>query len=182
MTKKEIQSQYFDWMYRLVHRRGKFRKQSYRKLMHYLDRVDFTYTIGNDGNRAEDGVGLRYRFGYEFSYEQQMIAAYLDDRPCSVLEMMVALSLRIEEHIMEDFDPDDRTNEWFWNMVVSMGLSTMDDTCFSEQYAECIVTRFLNRDYWPNGEGSLFTIRNCERDMRKVEIWYQMNYFINSIS
>jgi len=47
-----------------------------------------------DGNRAEDGIDLRYRFGYEKEYEGSTIASYLDNSPCSVLEMLIALAFR----------------------------------------------------------------------------------------
>ena len=80
-----------------------------------------------DADRAEDGINLRYRFGYENGYESAMIASYLDDRPCSVLEMMVALSMKMEEQIMDDPDIGDRTSVWFWKMIDNLGLGTMHD-------------------------------------------------------
>lgn len=51
-----------------------------------------------------------------------MIASYLDNRPCSVLEMIIALAIRLEEHIMDDPDIGNRTGQWFWDMIVSLGL------------------------------------------------------------
>ena len=43
------------------------------------------------------------------------------------------------------------------------------------------VRRFMDGKYKPNGKGGLFTIPSCERDLRTVEIWYQMNWYLNSI-
>ena len=77
--------------------------------------------IPMDGNRAEDGIDLRYRFGHEQHYSDAMVASFLDDRPCSVLEMMIALSIRCEEHIMDDPDVGNRTGQWFWSMIASLG-------------------------------------------------------------
>ena len=91
MTRSELNSEYFDWMCQLVCNRRYTRGLSYQKLLRFLHNVDFNYTIEMDGNREEDGIDLRYRFGYENSYENAMISSYLDNSPCSVLEMMIAL-------------------------------------------------------------------------------------------
>ena len=41
--------------------------------------------------------------------------------------MMIALAIRCEEHIMDDPDAGDRTGQWFWSMLVSLGLGSMDE-------------------------------------------------------
>ena len=181
MTKDELNNLYFEWMRQLVCNKRYTKGLSYRKLLIQLHRTDFNYIIGLDGNRAEDGIDLRYRFGYENSYEGPMIAAYLDDRPCSVLEMLVALAIRCEEHIMDDPDIGDRMGQWFWNMIANLKLSSMDDEHFNKTYTENIITKFLNREYERNGKGGLFTVRHCKHDLRSVEIWYQMCWYLDSI-
>lgn len=181
MTKNELNSEYFNWMCQLV-LDGRYSKRvSYRKLLQFLYSVDFTYTIAMDGNREEDGIDLRYRFGYDNSYESAMISAYLDTRTCSVLEMMIALAIRCEEHIMDDPDIGNRTGQWFWNMIVNLGLDSMTDAKFDKGYANEVVERFLNREYRRNGEGGLFTVEHCRKDLRMVEIWYQMCWYLDSI-
>ena len=91
-----------------------------------------------------------------------------------MLEMMVGLSIRIEEHIMEDSSAGKRTGQWFWNMVVSRGLAAMDDQRFNEELAESVIERFSRRDYQPNGAGGLFTLSRPTEDMRTLDIWYQL--------
>ena len=93
MTRDELIDQYFDWMYQLVVD-DRYSNKSYRKLFARLYDTEFTYTIPMDGNRAEDGIDLRYRFGREQLYSDAMVASCLDDRPCSILEMMIALAIR----------------------------------------------------------------------------------------
>ena len=178
MTKRELNEEYFNWMYRLVFKNEK--RRSYRKLLKYLNSVEFTYILDFDSNRAEDGMDLRYRFGYEHDYNGPMIAAYLDDRPCSVLEMMVALANRCEEQIMDDPHAGCRRGQWFFSMLASLGLSNMNDENFVRSDAEEIVSRFLSRQYARNGEGGLFTV-NSQHDMRNAEIWYQLNWYLDSI-
>lgn len=181
MTKNQLNDEYFEWLYRLIYNERYSKKLSYRRLMQRLHSIDFKYTIPMDGNRAADGVDLRYRFGNEEHYENCMIASYLDDRPCSVLEMMIALAIRCEEDIMDNPDVGDRTGQWFWNMIVSLGLGSETDNNFDRLYIDKVVDRFLKREYASDGQGGLFTIENCEYDLRSMEIWYQMCHYMDTI-
>ena len=177
----DIKREYFEWMYGIVCDTRYSRRSSYRKLLSRLNREQFTYTIGMDGNRAADGIDLRYRFGHDKGYPYSAIATYLDVDPCSVLEMMIALSIRCEENIMEDSDIGDRTGQWFWNMIVSLGLGPMTDSKYSETYVNDHLIRFLNREYKRTGEGGLFTIEHSRKDMRSIEIWYQMCMYLEEL-
>lgn len=181
MTRDYIINRYFNWMYDLICINRFSRRLSYRKLLDYLFRTDFIYIIGLDGNRAEDGINLRYRFGHECGYTDAEISNLLDDRDCSVLEMMVALAIRCEEHIMDDPDIGNRTGQWFWDMIENLELSEMTDTKFDICYVEDVIERFLHREYGHNGEGGLFTIRNCKYDLRSEEIWYQMMWYLDYV-
>lgn len=64
--------------------------------------------------------------------------------------------------------------------AVMVGVD-MDDAYFDERYADKVITRFLNREYEPNGAGGLFRIKDCPYDLRSVEIWYQMCWYFDSI-
>lgn len=181
MTKNELNREYFEWMYQLVYNEQYSRRLSYRKLLSHLHDVEFIYVIGMDSNRAEDGIDLRYRFGYEQQYESPMIATFLDDRFCSILEMLIALAMRCEEHIMDDPNVGNRTGQWFWNMIVNLGLGSMYDHHFSEKRVDDIIEAFVNRQYKRNGEGGLFTVKHCRNDLRSAEIWYQMCWYLDEI-
>lgn len=176
-----LYNKYFDWMYKIVCDERYFDRESYEKLLSYLYKREFIYSIDMDGNRAEDGIDLRYRFAYELGYDDSMVISQLDDKPCSVLEMMIALAIRCEEHIMDDPDIGDRTVQWFWNMINNLGLDSMNDAYFDEDRVEVIIDRFLNRDYDENGKGGLFTVKHCAHDLRTVEIWYQMCWYLDDI-
>lgn len=177
----DLSERYFQWMYRLMCDGRYNKKASYRNLLLKLYETPFEYFIPLDGNRAEDGIDLRYRFGREKKYSDAVIAAHLDIRPCSILEMMVALAIRCEEHIMEDDELGDRTGQWFWNMIVSLGLGSMDDRRYNPEYVDETIERFLTRNYERNGKGSLFTVEHSHSDMRNIEIWYQMCLYIGEI-
>lgn len=179
MTKNDILDDYFDWIYQIVSGGFSPKKLSYKKLLRLLFNTEFTYSMPMDGNRYEDGIDLRYRFGDDVGVEDAAIAGYLDDKPCSVLEMMVALAFRMEEQIMTNPDIGDRTGQWFWNMVASLDLGHMSDSRFNETEAVDILEAFLDRDYAPNGEGGLFIVKHPNYDMRDAEIWNQANWYLN---
>ena len=173
----DVREQYFNWMYDMVFTK---RPPSYVRLLRYLNSQEFTYNIRLDGNRADDGLYLRYRFKQENHLRAVDVDRCLTGK-CSVLEMMVALCLRIEEDIMDDPVKGNRIHKWFHVMLKSLGLLDMDDAYFDERYADKVITRFLNREYEPNGAGGLFRIKDCPYDLRSVEIWYQMCWYFDSI-
>ena len=176
MTKDELDNEYFKWMYQLV----RPSHGSYKILLCQLHGINFYNLIDMDADRAEDGINLRYRFGYENGYESAMIASCLDNRPCSVLEMMVALAIKIEEQIMDDPDIGNRTGLWFWKMIENLGLKNMHDAVIDTDYVEEIISRFLDRNYQRDGSGGLFIVHG-HGDLRNVEIWYQMLRYLNDI-
>lgn len=176
MKRNNINNRYFEWLSKIVCGRRYAKQISYRKLFMYLYDTDFRYSILMDANRAEDGLDLREKFSRE-----EGVDLYLD-KPCSVLEMMVALSLRCEQEYMDDPIFGDRTGQWFWGMVVNLGLGSMIDDRFDIDYVEETVNIFLDREYSPDGEGGLFRIKDCEDDLRDVEIWYQFCWYLDSIT
>ena len=177
MNDLDLNTEYFEWMCGLVCNNRYTKTVSYRMLLTCLHNTDFTYTIPRDENRAEDGLDLRYRFAYENHIENAEDHIY---GPCSVLEMMIALAIRCEENIMDDPSYGNRTGQWFWGMIVNLGLGSMTDDRFDEQFVDDVIFKLLNREYEPNGKGGLFTVRNCKYDLRTVEIWYQMCWYLDT--
>ena len=180
MTREDLSSRYFEWLCGIVFDGRYLEEDSYSKLLLLLHSIDFEVVIGMDQNRAEDGIDLRYRFGDESGYIQPMIASLLDIVPCSVLEMMVALSFQCE-NIMDDPEKGNRLSKWFWTMIENLGLESMDDNNFDEKFAKYVIFRFLSRDYSNNGKGGLFVIDNCKYDLNEVEIWQQMCWYLDAI-
>lgn len=173
-----ILNEYFEWMIRLVCDGKYSRGLSWRKLFRLLHETEFIYILEMDGNRADDGIDLRYRFAFDSGYNERTINDALGDHPCSMLEMMVALAQRCEEHITDDPDSGNRTGKWFFEMIESLGLLDMDDERFDKLIAADILDRFMRREYRSDGRGGLFTISG-HYDMRSAEIWYQMMWYLN---
>lgn len=171
----QINASYFEWLYKYVCNGRANERVSYKKLFALLHDTEFTFYIRNDLNRARDGVDLRYRFAIRM--RDDSIVDILDG-PCSVLEMMVALAVRCEETIMDDPRYGDRTNQWFWNMLSNLGLSYMTDDRFDKQIAINKIYNFLERQYDADGRGGLFYIKGCKYDLRDVEIWTQLCWYL----
>ena len=181
MNRDQIVNEYFDWLNSFVCGKRFAREISYKKLLMHLHGIEYRWILPDDENRAGDGESLRWRFACDIGEERSLdIDRYLSE-PCSVLEMMVALSIRCEETIMDDTRVGDRTGQWFWGMITNLGLGSMTDDNYSRDYVDSVIDRFLRNDYESNGKGGLFTIRNCEYDLRSVSIWCQLCWYLDSL-
>ena len=67
----------------------RYTDERFNNLFMHLYSCDFIWprTILGDSNRAADGIQLRKDLGF---------FDILQDKPCSILEMLIALSLRME--------------------------------------------------------------------------------------
>lgn len=174
-----LQKEYFEWLYHQVCSDNNYSKLSHRKLLKFLDSVDFIPILPMDDNRRIDGIDFRYQFGYERGYSNHLIHELIDTRNCSVLEMMIALAFRVEEQITSNYIYGNRTGQWFWVMIMSLGLGQMDDSRFDEQYCFQVIDNFMRRNFEPNGRGSLFVLEHPLDDLRKVDIWTQFMWYLS---
>ena len=58
-------------------------------------------------------------------------------------------------------------------------LDVSSPSKFDRDYVEDIVQKFLDRKYSRNGDGGLFTVNRSRYDLRSVEIWYQMCWYLD---
>lgn len=130
-----------------------------------------------DENRAKDGVNMRNLFCDAYRLDGEQMQAIFGSKPCSMLEMMIALAVRIED----DFMGTESTNNvprWFWSMIFSMGLNICSDSCFDSNKVDHIILQFIEHKYAPDGRGSLFNIPMHNLDFRNMQIWDQMNQWL----
>lgn len=173
-----IINDYFEWMSDIVCGERYSKEISFRKLLMHLHNTEFRYSISKDKNRAVDGISLRYKYAIHHGYLEEPECL---DGPCSVLEMMVALAVRCEATLMDDTRYGDRTRQWFWGMIANLGLGSMVDGRFDRDLVNDILNTFMDRKYARDGKGGLFTVRDCRYDMRKIEIWAQLNEYLNTL-
>lgn len=174
MNKLAMQTEYFKWLCDRVP--SDFGKKSYSKLLKQLYIEEFTYEGDMDENRAIQGASLRQ----EYADGKCLGDYWMAEFPCSVLEMMVALSSIIENRIMKDDSAGDQTGRWFWEMIASMGLMYMDDEHFREDVVHKKIQKMLVHDFGPDGRGGLFTVNNSSVDLRGLDIWYQAQVYLSS--
>lgn len=167
-----MNNKYFEWVYNTM-----CQTEDYTKLFETLHQMEFVYVNPYDANRLSDGLSLRNR--YKYITNDNTVYEY--NNPCSVLEMIAALAIRCE-YIMDDPTKGDRTSQWFWVMIVSLGIGNMNNNNYDEDYIYECINIFLNHDYERDGKGGLFFVRGYTGDMRALEIWEQMCIYLNTIN
>lgn len=167
---RRVDELYFKWLVSIIDDGD---TEDFTDLLRYLYSREFTWTIDFDSNRAAYGLELRNKFIYDNDYGERM-SKYMPDGPCSVLEMMIGLAISAESVVGDSVD-------WFWFFIKNLGLKDCRNDNFSQIAVSRKIDIFLNRQFRPDGKGGLIYIRNSENDLRKIEIWYQVMFYINSI-
>lgn len=152
-----------DYFYALVDRINGY---GYEDMLSVLYNTPFTSRIPKDNNRLKDCIALRDRYGY---FNRQ-------DGNC--FEIFVCLALDMDE-LLRDQDHGDRTEEWFWLMMTNIGLVNYDNNNFNEKEVENIIDIFVKRKYKTDGRGGPFPLRYPRDNMRKTDLWYQLNWYVN---
>lgn len=149
-------------------------------LFDVLYATPFEAKVPMDRNRVEDAKALRLRFAEEAGLEYRK---EYDEWPCSFLEMLVALSCKLEDLVLYDGYLGDRKADWFWMILGNMGLGGCNDAYMMyEPGAEWVVHNavetVVERRYDASGTGGMFPLRAPMEDQRTVEIWYQAHAYI----
>ena len=170
-----MREHYFWWLISKVGVAKANEKSNYILLLHYLYKHDYrwSYKIQNDANRADDGIGLRLLY---FQETGKRIDVF-DGRPCSILEMLVAFATKIEMNIMGE-PGSDNVERWFWEMIHNLKLDSMNDYAFDELYVRNALSRWMDRQFERNGDGSLFPLQKSHANQRKMSAWDQMNAYL----
>ena len=184
--KQDLSKSYFDWLFSKVYDQGGEKVKSHRKLLNALFEFPFKPTNPLDQAREEDGIDLRWRYYWEnFHIDDNTDISIYNFNPnmyhtqCSVLEMMVALAFRADENFTREHIHRSSVPDIFWEMITNMGLIAETDPLFDIEYVTLKLERFISRTYEPNGRGGLFYFKNIDTDIREVEIWYQLCWYVN---
>lgn len=169
-----ISSEYFSYMKSLIY--DPSYSDNHLEVLNALNTVDFRVILDMDYNRIGDAIEFRADFERRNGYFEPILTENV-----SVLEVMVSLAVRCEEMIMANTKFGDRTHIWFWYMVESMNLLEFDDWNFNFDEVMSRIEHMLDRNYEKDGFGSLFYVPNCGKNMKKLDIWYQMQCWLNTI-
>lgn len=179
---ENVKERYLKWLCGLVglhNRRG----LSYWMLARELYSIPYKAMIGSDHDREYDGRNLRYIFSHECCPGRPEQILLLLEGPCSVLEMLVAFSMRIDDWLNGGDEHERR--RWFFQMLYNLKIdwyddgacSSMDGRAFADDVESRLDIWMTRRHRW-NGEGGLFPLRTADRDQRQVDIWYQLQAYL----
>lgn len=144
----------------------------------YVRDFEWGAKFPDDENRAKDGLELRKIFASESGIDKSEIG--IDWKPCSCLEMMIAIARRIEFEIVAVPGSED-VPRWFWMFMHNLGLDPSDAGCEDLVYVDSRISRWLQRKYQRDGKGGIFVVSDDYFDMRKMTIWKQMNAVLNEM-
>lgn len=175
---RKIKNEYLEWLYDLVCDDTYSNHVLYHKLFNTLLNRKFIWFIPRDENRAIDGLELRDTF--QNLYPE--IPCMPNASGCSVLEVLIALAKRCENSIASDDEFGDRTGQWFWEMIVNMGLGKYDDGQYDDEEVNYIIDLFLNRNYDDHSLiGCAFNVQYPKAPMNQTELWYQMCWHLSEV-
>lgn len=171
---KPLDELYFEWLYKHIGTvRNRNPARSHWLLAKQLFTIPFNNFVGNDENRAMDGVALRKKFIDECDIED--IEVNWLQLECSLLEMLIALACRVA------YESYDETGDWFWRFMDNLAIRQFTDDVYDQTVdleVERVLTRFVKRHYKRNGVGGIFPLRNPQKDQRREELWYQMSAYL----
>lgn len=162
--------QYLIWRCHLEYMR------KYSRLFACLHAIPFTWTLDRDDNREADGIELRD--GYSIPSEYSKYEDEFRDHWCSVLEMLIALAIRVDDDLIGD-PAEEHPEEFFMVMIRNLGLDIYKGNRYSKEDVIKIVDRWLWREFDRSGRGSPFPLKYVRTDQRKVEIWDQMSSYVS---
>ena len=175
---------YFDWLCELVN--GKDPRESYVRMLGVLFSRQYSYDcwLELEKDRVDDGVELRRTFVEDICIPQgenpnAALAILGGTWSCSVLEMLVALAIRIDRDVLGEGERCDPTR-WFWEMIRNLDIA-IPDSYFRDEDVIAIdkaLGRWLTRSYEPDGTGGIFPIPGSPNDQRKELTWYQMHEYL----
>jgi len=169
---------YLCWLIRLIG--DGYSENCYWKLLRKLHSTPFFYELDYDRNRAVDGLCLRKKFVKETTGTLLTQADLETGPPCSVLEMLVALSMNAEDSLSYNPEIEGSTKQWFWTIMHNLKLDIYTDNYWFEENVEQILNVFMHHFYAFDGTGGgAFPCPGVEKDMRTMDIWWQLGAYFN---
>lgn len=170
----EYVDSYFDWLCELIN----LRYDQYEILIRELYSIDYIWVRPLDSDRAEDGLILRKTY-----HSSQGFSGSLDDKPCSVLEVLITLAQAMN-FILDDDDRGDRTRIWFWELIKNLGLTDFTNVKIEQSsYSILNTVRYICeiwmlRQFQYDGRGSPFPLRHPYEDQRSLDMVRQLNAYV----
>lgn len=150
----------------------------YSMLLRRLYDIPFEVRVEMDENRRVDAMTMKMEY-IESDFGPKTGENSLIGRYISVLEVLFALAKRMENDILGDpMTEIDNSSVYFWDMLRNLDVEKYRNDNFKRVNVDEKVCKWLRRDYSRDGKGSIFYVPRSKIDMRKEEIWVQMQSYI----
>ena len=168
----EIREAYFNWLVQYM----ELDRNHLIEIGKILHSTQFIAINLKDRNRAFDGKALREQFKNASLFDDYRCL----DGPCSVLELLIGIAIRID-YLMREPGQSDQTVKWFYMLLDNLHIAEFTDDHFGytdREKIKDILNKFILRKYNYDGEGGLFPLHHSRQNQTKIEIWYQMSAFL----
>ena len=175
---------YKEWLFQQIET-DEYNRDNYSGLLNILLDVIYEYDIWKDENRAFDGILLREKWQDFFEcdgYKENVFT-----KPCTVLEMLIAICDRIS-YATDECVEDNSIAYWFWILMKNSGLIQFNNAKFErckdkkvinvDLDIRTILQNIMHHNIEPDGFGGFFPLNYPKCNQQKVEIWDQMNSWI----
>lgn len=177
--KEPIEELYFEWLCKQVVRdRGQDVLFPYTIVCGLMHEITFNGRVPNDDNRSAEGRDLRFEFlenlDWRTAYVGESWQKFLVTDG-TLFEVLIALARRC------DFQVELGVGEWFFIFLKNLTLERASNNDFALEHKTAIrriLLKFNDRRYSARGTGSIFPLKRAPKDMRKLELWYQMSAYI----
>lgn len=181
---------YVEWLesFTIDERMDSSRRLSYHKLIMLLWEIEFEPSVGNDHDRAAEGLELRSRYNDilarkagDGDFVTPDVRAIFGE--CRVLEMLIALSMRMYD-LMQDMGIYNSVSRWFWEIMSNVGFDILDDDTWDESNESAFSNEQFVRyscDEIMQGFGQAVGKKGgwfYVEDWDSIEIWYQMHRYL----
>lgn len=169
----DVDDLYFKWLMRQM----ELPTESLGRLGWMLHRNTFTRNVGNDSNRAIEGIRLRHLFVNDYldANIDPRITNEMLEEDCSWFEMLIALSSALD--YLYEGGVKERLLELVDNLGLTKILLSPKDGRYDEidqDLVDAATTRVDHNLFDFNGHGGLFPLnKHNHPDQREVEIWEQ---------
>ena len=140
---------------------------NYTKLFNDILRINYIPDVDSlDVSRCKDVYGiLRVPYGWGEN-----------ERCVSIGEVLIAMCVRIATAVMGDENP----GKYFWEFIENLGLLEFDNDHYDVIKIEKIIKKWLSKSFNHDGIGSPWPIKNCEFDLRGVDMWRHCNLYLSA--
>lgn len=174
MPNRSLTEDYLRWLGPQLRDEHSNPNKTYEELLTLMFEKEFVWIVPHDDNRIVDGLDLRAEFAHVNNIRLNNLRGL---GPCSFLEVLIGLSRRLA------FAVGGQPPGWAWQLLNNLELHRMADplTRPKRDKVNDILDAVIWRNYDPDGTGGFFPLAWPEEDMTKVELWYQMNAYVEEL-